>query len=130
LDLGSSGSLLRKNLLEENALVGDVLIDDPETAGSRRNDETVVQLPQWAKISNARHGEFGLARASRKGAVRIGDAQAKRFSRGRRLWGRGFEMETRVRRRGGMEREFGRRRHRNRRRFGLHHHLRELGIRQ
>ena len=37
-------------LLEEHAFVGHVLIDDPQTLGVHRHNETRVHLPEWPQL--------------------------------------------------------------------------------
>jgi len=46
LTLGAFGTAFAENLLEEDALVGDVLIDDPEAFVVRGKDEGIAQLAE------------------------------------------------------------------------------------
>ncbi len=54
LNLHCSRSTLVEHLLEQNPLVRDMLVDDPQAIPSCGDNEAVVQLPERAEIGQRR----------------------------------------------------------------------------
>ncbi len=70
LALHAALSLLPQDFFEQNALVRDMLVDDPKAVASGRDDEAVVNLAERPKI-----GERGQAlRSFRNSAAAVGHA--------------------------------------------------------
>src|SRR5262249_28421542 len=98
LRLDPAGGALLHDLFEKNALMSDVLVDDPEPVASRRDDETLVNLPERRQFG--KRGERTLWSRDgigRKLAVRV--ETARELARGRRtrrdLERRRAKVETR-----------------------------------
>jgi hypothetical protein len=87
---------LAENFFEQDALVGDVLVDDPEAIGSGGNDEAVVELadgPEVAEDFQARDGVPDELGRERSVSVGNGGTAWKRRRRRDGLRGRRSEVE-------------------------------------
>ncbi len=65
--------LLPQHFLEQNALMRDVLIDDPQAIASGRDDEAVVNLAERPKIGESSQALRRFWYLLRERAVRVGD---------------------------------------------------------
>src|SRR5579871_2102474 len=112
LHLNAPRSALFQDLLEQDAFMSHVLIDDPKAVPSGGDDETLVNLPEWTQVRKDRKRH--LRRRDRfrwKLAMSIGTAQqftggwrARRYFDGRRA-----EIQARGGSRGGAQSEIRKR---------------------
>ena len=72
LHLHAAGGALLQHLLEQNALVRHVLVDDPQPVAARGDDEALVDLAQRAQVGQRRERHLGRRDGlRRKFAVRV-----------------------------------------------------------
>jgi len=108
LHLHAAGGALLHHLLEEDALVSDVLVDDPESVAAGGDDETLVDLAERAEIGEHRERNFGRGNGI-GGEFAVSVEVAREFAGGRRTGGdfegRRAEIQARRGSRRGAESE-------------------------
>ena len=99
LHLHAAGGALLHHLLEQDALVRHVLVDDPQAVAAGGDDEALVDLAERAQVREHRKRHLGRRDGlGRKLAMRV---QAAQQLAGRRRAGRHFERRARVKSRRG-----------------------------
>ena len=89
LNLDVARGALPQNLLEKNALVSDVLVDDPEAIAAGGDDETVVELAERAELGKRgeRIDSIPVTANRIKTPMRIGNAAIAGWTNFWRRWG-------------------------------------------